>query len=45
MTKPGNTVETLADPGTYTPAQLRLACRIAGLFNRGRFILTESPRS
>jgi hypothetical protein len=41
---PGVHIETLRNPQTYTPKQLDLACKVAGLLNRGRFLLVEAPR-
>lgn len=36
-------VETIAPPQEYEPRQITLACQIAGLLNRGRFILCIPP--
>jgi hypothetical protein len=37
-------IETLHDPGRYTSAQIRCACRLARLLGRGRLILLEPPK-
>jgi hypothetical protein len=44
MPIPGVHVETLHSPQAYTPQQLDLACRLAGVLARGRLLLLESPR-
>jgi hypothetical protein len=38
-------VETVAPPDRYTHRQLQLALVVAYRINRGRFVLTEAPRS
>ncbi|WP_156028227.1 hypothetical protein [Candidatus Solirubrobacter pratensis] len=44
MPIPGVHVETLHSPQAYTPQQLDLACRLAGVLARGRLLLLEPPR-
>jgi hypothetical protein len=44
MPIPGVHIETLKNPQEYTPAQLDLACKVAGLLGRGRLLLLEPPR-
>jgi hypothetical protein len=44
MPIPGVHIETLHSPQSYTPQQLDLACKLAGLLGRGRLLLVESPR-
>jgi hypothetical protein len=44
MPIPGVHVETLHCPQAYTPQQLDKACAVAGLLNRGRFLLLEQPK-
>jgi hypothetical protein len=44
MPIPGIHIETLHAPQAYTPQQLDLACRVAGLLARGRLLLLELPR-
>lgn len=41
---PGAHVETLHDPKRYTSAQIDLACAVAHLLKRGKFVLCEPPR-
>jgi hypothetical protein len=36
-------IETLLPPVKYEPAQIRQACAIAQLLNRGKLVLTEEP--
>jgi hypothetical protein len=44
MLIPGVHIETLHSPLEYSPKQLDLACKIAGLLGRGRLLLLEPPR-
>jgi hypothetical protein len=44
MPIPGIHIETLQSPQAYTPQQLDLACKLAGLLARGRLLLVEPPR-
>jgi hypothetical protein len=44
MPIPGIHIETLHSPQAYTPKQLDLACKVAGLLGRGRLLLVEPPR-
>jgi hypothetical protein len=44
MPIPGIHIETLHAPQAYTPTQLDLACKVAGLLARGRLLLLEPPR-
>jgi hypothetical protein len=44
MPIPGIHIETLHSPQAYTPKQLDLACKVAGLLARGRLLLVEPPR-
>jgi hypothetical protein len=44
MPIPGIHIETLHSPQAYTPQQLDLACRLAGVLARGRLVLLEPPR-
>jgi hypothetical protein len=37
-------VETVADPGAYSPGQLDVALRVAVLLGRGLLVLCETPR-
>jgi hypothetical protein len=40
---PGCHVETLLNPGLYTPAQIDTAVAIAYLLNRGKLVLCLPP--
>ena len=44
MPVPGVHIETLHNPAHYTYAQIETACALAQILDRGRFVLTESPR-
>jgi hypothetical protein len=44
MPIPSVHIETLHSPQTYAPEQLAVARKVAGLLNRGRFLLLERPR-
>jgi Rad3-related DNA helicase len=44
MPLPGVHIETLHNPAAYAPEQLEVACTVAGLLNRGRFLLLERPQ-
>lgn len=37
-------VETLRNPTTYAPDQIRRAYDVAYCLNRGKFVLCENPR-
>lgn len=41
---PGVHIETLHNPARYTYQQIELACWIAQLLSRGKFVLTEPPQ-
>jgi hypothetical protein len=43
MTNPVH-VETVHSPVRYTYSQIKKACAIAQLLNRGKFILAEPPK-
>jgi len=43
MQMPGVHIETLHNPTRYAPAQLELACSLAALLARGKFLLIEAP--
>lgn len=43
MLAPRVTIETLLDPGCYSPAQIRLAYRVASALDRGKLVLTIPP--
>ena len=36
-------IETLHNPVRYSHAQIELACRIAGILNRGTLVIVEPP--
>jgi hypothetical protein len=44
MPIPGIHIETLHSPQAYSPKQLDLACKVAGMLARGRLLLLEAPR-
>jgi hypothetical protein len=44
MPIPAIHIETLHNPQEYTARQLDLACKLAGLLDRGRLLLVEPPR-
>ena len=43
MSLPNIHVETVDNPLRYSFAQIELACRIAEVLKRGRFVLAERP--
>jgi hypothetical protein len=44
MPVPGVHIETLHNPLRYTYAQIEMACTVAQMLDRGKFVLVERPR-
>lgn len=43
MQIPGVHIETLQNPVRYSLAQIELACKVAGILDRGKLVLLEPP--
>ena len=43
MATPDVHIETLHDPGRYTPGQIDKALAVAATLNRGKLVLVEPP--
>ena len=44
MTVPGVIVETILPPAAYGLEQIKFACRIAQMLDRGKLVLVEAPK-